>query len=376
MKILILNRHNSESVNGLKKIILSFINLCEDSDSNQFYYGMQSDGPLTDKVYNKERIINFNIKRNISISDLINIIKLIRIAYKYKIDIVHAHAAKPGMIARIASLFCSFKVIYTPNNWYFEGQKGLKRIIFLTLEKILSFIPNQTIVAVTESEKNMILNMINKNAKVTIIYDGIDFKSLEKNNSFNDLDKDYKKIKDFKASGVKIIGSIIRLDPQKNPMEIIKYASFINKNIDDNKKLLFIIIGNGSLYHACKKHIKKDNLNNVILLGFKENYSSYFPLFDYTLFVSKNEGLPLVMIESVFNNKKIITTNFRGADDFVTENIGMILKSKDVNNRALELLEYIDSDKKDISINKNNFINKFSTETMINKYIKLYHDTI
>ncbi len=366
MKILILNRHNSSAVNGLKKIILSFIELCKNDKKQEFYYGMQQNGPLTNFVKDKNFIIPFNIKRNISIiSDLHNILKLIFISYKYKIDVVHAHAAKPGMIARVASIFSPFKVIYTPNNWYFEGQTGFKRFVFLNLERILSFIPKQTIVAVTQTEKDMIISKINNKSKVKIIADGIDFSIL---NQSVEKDSDFRCI-ESKKQKKKIIGSIIRLDNQKNPLEILKYS----KILSSKKNLHFVIIGDGSLKADCESYIIKNNLKNISLLGFKSNYSSFLKLFDYTLFTSENEGLPLVMIESIYNNKKIITKNFRGAKDFVVEDYGKILNGDSVQARAKDLYNYISNDLKILQINEKEFINKFSRESMISKYIQLYN---
>tara|TARA_Y100001970_G_C14258493_1_gene877478 strand:- start:6867 stop:7976 length:1110 start_codon:yes stop_codon:yes gene_type:complete len=369
MKILILNRHNSLAVNGLKKIILSFIDLCNDDSRKIFYYGMQQSGPLTKSIKNKNSLIHFNIKRDVSImSDLYNIIKLIFISYKYKIDIVHAHAAKPGMIARVASIFSPIKVIYTPNNWYFEGQKGFKKLLFLSIEKFLSFIPKQTIVAVTESEKNMIFSKINKRLNVKIIPDGIDFNSLNKSSLHDNDYYNLQKLKNHK----KIIGSIIRLDNQKNPLEILEYAKFLRTN----NNLYFYIIGDGSLMTECKNFINEHSLSNVFLAGFKENYSSFYDLFDYTLFTSNNEGLPLIMIESIYNNTKIITKDFRGAKDFVSIDRGKILTSRSTYKRAFELEEYIDNDVHNLEIHSETFVQQFSRETMIDKYLKIYDDTI
>ncbi|OUW79707.1 MAG: hypothetical protein CBD77_02060 [bacterium TMED217] len=368
MKILILNRHNSDAVNGLKKIILSFIDLCRDSEKSTFYYGMQSNGPLTGSLKNPDRIIPFNIDRNISIlSDIYNIIRLIIVGYKYKINIVHAHAAKPGMIARVASLFAPFKVIYTPNNWYFEGQSNLKKQIFLFLEQLLSYIPNQTIVAVTDSEEKMIYSKINKKVNVKVIADGIDFSTIKPSTK---KDNDFYALENVKKHK-KIIGSIIRLDKQKNPLEILQYANYLK-----NKNIYFVIIGDGELIEECKNYMIKNNLDNILLTGFKDNYSAFFDLFDYTLFTSNNEGLPLIMIESVFNDIKIITKNFRGALDFVTKDIGKILDADSVEKRAFQLYDYIKNDINSVQIDKNIFMNKFSRETMINKYISLYNDTI
>ena len=68
-----------------------------------------------------------------------------------------------------------------------------------------------------------------------------------------------------------------------------------------------------------------------------------------------------------------IGKNFRGAKDFVVEDYGKILNGDSVQARAKDLYNYISNDLKILQINEKEFINKFSRESMISKYIQLYN---
>ena len=78
-----------------------------------------------------------SIQREISpLNDFKAIYNTIKILKAENPDIIHAHSAKGGVIARTASLFHKIKVLHTPQAYsYLSSPKGLKRIVFLGIEK-------------------------------------------------------------------------------------------------------------------------------------------------------------------------------------------------------------------------------------------------
>ena len=77
-----------------------------------------------------QREINF-------IKDILAIIKTIKILKKEKPNIIHAHSAKGGIIARTVSLFYKVEVLHTPHAYSFlSAESKYKRRIFLLIEKI------------------------------------------------------------------------------------------------------------------------------------------------------------------------------------------------------------------------------------------------
>ena len=62
--------------------------------------------------------------------------------------------------------------------------------------------------------------------------------------------------------------------------------------------------------------------------------------------------------------------DFRGAKDFVSIDRGKILTSRSTYKRAFELEEYIDNDVHNLEIHSETFVQQFSRETMIDKYLK------
>ena len=82
------------------------------------------------------------MRRAISpIFDLISLIQIIIIIYKYKPNIIHTHAAKSGLLGRLANLFYykKVKVVHTYHGNVFEGYfSNFKNRILLFIERFLA----------------------------------------------------------------------------------------------------------------------------------------------------------------------------------------------------------------------------------------------
>ena len=109
-----------------------------------------------------------------------------------------------------------------------------------------------------------------------------------------------------------IVGTIGRLEPQKNQMFLLDIFAAILK-YKQNSKL--IIIGDGYLFDDLNDKINKLNLkDNVIILTSKEvgvrgSALKYYSLFDCFVLPSLYEGLPTVGIEAQINTLPCFMSN-------------------------------------------------------------------
>jgi glycosyltransferase involved in cell wall biosynthesis len=97
--------------------------------------------------------------------------------------------------------------------------------------------------------------------------------------------------------------------------------------------------------------------------------------FDLLLITSKNEGLPLVMLEAANYGKPTISNNVGGISEFISDNQTGYLTEIDPRKMANRILE-IASDKKSlyqIGLNANKLLSeKFSVTKMAENYKDLY----
>jgi glycosyltransferase involved in cell wall biosynthesis len=127
-----------------------------------------------------------------------------------------------------------------------------------------------------------------------------------------DFNKKYKikKIKSHTNENSIKIGSVLRFDPEKNPIYLLKLMHYL---VTKNHNCICYIVGDGSMKEVMKKYIKKNNLKNkIILTDNKINIIDYFNFFDIFLLTSKHEGTPNVLLEAQSVGTPVICTNVGG----------------------------------------------------------------
>jgi len=105
----------------------------------------------------------------------------------------------------------------------------------------------------------------------------------------------------------KVYCAIGRLTAQKNFFELLEGLKIYSNEVDNNFNL--IILGDGELKQDLAVYIKKNNLNNFYLLGFKKNPYKY--LYRSHLYISTSswEEPGHTLIESGYLNVPVLTSD-------------------------------------------------------------------
>ena len=95
IRLLILTRHNIDSINGMKKILQYFFHYFSADSFYKLFVATQGEGPFT-QLFRDLNVTHIPIKMNRKIEifrDLLNVLKLIFIIKSKGIQLIHAHAA-------------------------------------------------------------------------------------------------------------------------------------------------------------------------------------------------------------------------------------------------------------------------------------------
>lgn len=104
-----------------------------------------------------------------------------------------------------------------------------------------------------------------------------------------------------------VYGHVGRFELQKNHQKLISIFSNIYKQ-DPLARL--ILVGNGKYEEKIKDLVDEMNLHKVVLfLGIRNDVSKMMNAFDYTVFPSLYEGLPLSLIEAQANGIQVFYSN-------------------------------------------------------------------
>lgn len=136
--------------------------------------------------------------------------------------------------------------------------------------------------------------------KSRVILNPFNFISIKKK-SLEKIDNNF-----FKKNNLKLI-NIGRLVDQKDQITILKAIKLVLKK---RKSIQLIIVGKGEKEIELENYIKKNDLQDYVkLIGYKNNPFKYINSSDLFILSSKYEGLPNVLIESMFLKKSVISSD-------------------------------------------------------------------
>jgi len=268
------------------------------------------------------------IQREISIFKDIRAIKeTIKIFKKEEPNVVHAHSAKGGIIAKAASLFYKVNVLHTPQAYsYLSSPKGFKRSLFLGIEKVFKNF-NSILVASSQSELNRGINEVGYKKTKTRLF----------NNSINPITIDANENSTIKTPP-EFICSVGRPSFQKNIEMMVEVINELKTQIPN---IHLVLMGVGE-YSPNKENveflIKKYKLeDNITLIPWTAREEILKTIKKSKMYIStaRYEGLPYSIIESLAFGKACVVTDSDGNRDLIKNDYnGFVIEENDVKNMA------------------------------------------
>jgi len=306
---------------------------------------------------------------------------------QYKPDIVHTHAAKAGVLGRLAAYHNPNRpraIVHTYHGNVFDGYfSPVKTRLFLAIERYLCGL-STAVVAISEAQKNDLVNKyrIVEANKVHVIRLGFDLSRFIEDpvvkrkafRSFYGLDDD------------EVVISITgRLAPIKNHALLIDAIKIIKQRNHGLKFKLFVV-GDGELMSAIITAVEQAGLSvcrygdsnydaDVIFTSWRKDIDVINAGSDIVALTSLNEGTPVSIIEGMASQRAVICTNVGGVKDVVNNGHNGFLC--DVNaetySRRLEELIVNKPLRNDMAKNGQSFaLENYSYERLVSETEDLY----
>lgn len=292
-------------------------------------------------------------------------------------DIIHTQSPSGGVVTRLAYMRSSTKndtkLVYTPHGYHFyKGAPFYYWLLFYPIEKFLLKGTDYLITINDEDYKITVDKMgMEKNKVFKIPGVGVDIKkfspvSIEKKLELKEkhgLNKS-----DF------VLISVAELINRKNQQLLIENLKKIN---DKNIKLL--LVGTGENECMLKKKTEKLNLQDqVFFLGQRKDVGELLQLSDVFVSASKQEGLPLSVLEGMASGLPLIVSDVRGNRDLIFQNKnGVIIKrkSESFDKEILRFFYMSQSNLKKRGEYNLNIIEKYSIEN-VQRQMKIIYENI
>lgn len=301
-----------------------------------------------------------HMRRPISpIHDILSIVELKKALKKYNPDIVSAHSAKAGLIARIACRKLNIPCIFTAHGWSFaDGINKYKRKLYIAIERFLAPLASK-IITVCESDRLLAIKYkVCPESSIVTVHNGmpeipIDLISRPINES------------------ARII-MVARFESQKDHKTLLLALANLTK-LDWTLDL----IGDGPLMESIIDYSKKLGIDQRInFLGRRWDVPSILAKSDIFVLTSFWEGFPRSIIEAMRAGLPIIASNVAGVSEAVLDTqTGFLIHPSDHINLEHKLKDLIlDPDTRNAlgRRGRDRYLNYFTFEKMASKNLYIY----
>lgn len=331
-----IDQFNMENIKILKSLgyevhvlaNFSFGNTTSDERTKEFKEELENMGI---KVY------NVPIPRKITaIKEMISSYKKIKkVCSENNYDILHCHSPIGGVLARFA--FKDFrkkggKLIYTAHGFhFFKGAQIKNWIIFYPIEKFCSRYTD-CLITINKEDYKRAKNFKAKEVKY-VPGIGVDTKKIK------DIKKNRKILNEFNIKDEVVLVSVGELSNRKNHKVILKALEKVKGNFK------YIICGQGAKKEELIKLSKELNLQEKVeFLGYRQDVKEILKASDIFCFPSKQEGLPVALMEAMASGLPVICSDIRGNKDLIEDKKGgYLLKSYDVDEYSIKIQELIEN---------------------------------
>lgn len=310
----------------------------------------------------------------INIKNLKAYTQLKKIINENEYDIIHCNTPVASILTRLAAMKArkkGTKVIYTAHGFhFFKGAPLLNWLLYYPAEKICSYFTD-VLITINKEDYEFAKRKIKARHIDYVPGVGIDTRKFR--------DTYINKYKKRSELGINlddiVLLSVGELSKRKNHEVIIRAISQLN-----NPKLQYLVVGRGPLHNYLKQLSKDLNIEkNVHLLGFRNDISEICGVADIFCFPSKQEGLPVSVMEAMASGLPILCSNIRGNVDLIENGInGYLVECRNIEEYKLfiEKLSEDRSMRERISKINQNKIKLYDIEKIKSMMIRIYKEVL
>jgi len=308
---------------------------------------------------NNIKVFTLPFRGNADLKTLFNLQKIIK---DYSIDIVNTHSGKDTWVGGLSAKLAGIKFIRT---------RHLSNRISPARTNFINDLADYIITTGESVREDMIKYNRIQPYKIQSIPTGID------PSIFNPEKYDITECrKQFNLRDNEIaIGILAVLRQFKRHDLFLEMAKALIEKYPD-KKLVFIIAGDGPKKNSINKIINDLNLSShVKLLGHINRVSEFLSALDILVLSSDSkEGVPQSVMQALFMSKAVVATNSGSTNDLFNDNNFQLVGTDSSVELVKGISYYIDNDK----IKRNGVLidEKFSLKFMSRRIVEIYNNLL
>lgn len=291
--------------------------------------------------------------------------------------LIHCNTPVASILTRLAIKNIKVKntkVVYTAHGFhFFKGSPLINWLLFYPIEYWCSKYTD-TLITINKEDFNLAKTKLKSKSNKLVNGVGVDLENFIPQNS--KLKNNMRKLYDISEKDFVMI-YVGELSNRKNQKMLINSMPLLIKKIPNLKLLL---VGKGEKFKIYQDFIKTSDLDDyVCLLGYRTDINKLMLLSDIAVTTSKQEGLPVNIMEAMAVGLPIVATDCRGNRDLVENGKNGYLVSLYDEKDLSEKIYTIYSDKElynDMKMNNSKLINKYSLKKIIEEMESMYKELL
>lgn len=257
-------------------------------------------------------------------------------------SIIHCHTPVGGLLTRLAARKTrkmGTRVIYTAHGFhFFKGASIINWIVYYPIEKLVARLTDDLVTINEEDYKLAKTHQFKPCSIHKVAGVGIDLSRFQ---PLNDEKRALVRQQLNLSKSDFVLVYVAEFISRKNHMFLLKNIFSLLESIPHLKLLL---VGDGVTMNECQCYVKQNHLEDVILFaGFRNDVEKFYGAADVLISSSKQEGLPLNLIEGMACGLPVVCTDVRGNRDLVTQSKNGFLFSKERDFKEFVITLYQDS---------------------------------
>jgi glycosyltransferase involved in cell wall biosynthesis len=238
--------------------------------------------------------------------------RLILILRREKVQVVHTHSSKAGILGRWAAWFARVpRILHTVHGWGFHpGQAFPVRWFYQWLERRAAGITDVLITVSRDNRREGLAHGIGREDRYRVIHSGIEPREFVL--AAEESAKARRKFKSEKRPCVLVLSNF---KPQKSPLDVVRVAGILSVRIPN---VLVLWAGDGELRPRVEEDLRGRGLSgNFELLGWRDDVPQLLAAADALLLTSLHEGLPRVVLQAMAAGRPVVATDVSGTPEAV-----------------------------------------------------------
>jgi glycosyltransferase involved in cell wall biosynthesis len=286
------------------------------------------------------------------------------LARKTRADVIHAHGYKADVYVYLAFRNSGIPLVSTCHNWLRQNRTVA---LYGTVDRLV--LRNYTAVAaVSEQVKKTLLKSGVRKEKIHKVINGIDLRPFDeavpslRTNSHGEQ--------------AATVGWVGRLSHEKGPDLFLRAAAKTLAHLPQTK---FILVGDGTDRASLESLIDELKIrDSVSLAGRREDMPSVYASFDIAVLSSRQEGLPMAVLEGMASSRPWVATAVGDVPTVILNDVtGVLVRPNDVEALSAALISLLQDVEKQQQLGRaarKLVEEKFSAQRMSNDYLDIYQE--